>query len=44
MIWLTVPLIIMVIIDIAIIKSRYVQTIIDICNYEEAFNVLGNVK
>ena len=44
MIWIMVPFIIMITLDIAIIKSRYVQTIIDICNYEEAFNVLGNVK
>lgn len=33
-----------VIMDIAIIKTRYKATIEDVCNYEEAFNVLGKVK
>lgn len=35
---------IMVIMDIAIIKTRYQATIEDVCNYEEAFNVLSKVK
>lgn len=35
---------IMIIMDIAIIKTRYEATIEDVCNYEEAFNVLGKVE
>lgn len=35
---------IMVIFDIAIIKTRYQATIEDVCDYEEAFNILGRVK
>ena len=35
---------IMVILDIAIIKTRYQATIEDVCDYEEAFNILGRVK
>jgi hypothetical protein len=34
----------MVIFDIAIIKTRYQATIEDVCDYEEAFNILGRVK
>ncbi|MBQ8519223.1 MAG: hypothetical protein IJ455_06460 [Agathobacter sp.] len=43
-IWEIVPLMIMIIMDIAIIKTRFLWTVVDICNYEEAFNVLGKVK
>lgn len=39
-----VPLLIMIIMDIAIIKTRYLKTVEDTCNYEEQFNVLGKVK
>lgn len=42
--WLIVPLAIMISMDIAIIKTRYLWTIVDACNYEESFNVLGKVK
>lgn len=37
-------LVILLIMDIAILKSRYQITIEYVCNYEEAFNVLGKVK
>lgn len=43
-IWILGFLSIMVIMDIAIIKTRYEATIEDVCNYEEAFNVLGKVE
>lgn len=43
-IWIIVPFSIMVIMHIAIIKTRYEAAITDVCNYEEAFNVLGKVK
>ena len=39
-----VPLLIIIIMDIAIIKTRYLGTIEDTCNYEENFNILGKVK
>lgn len=42
--WYVIPLVIMVIMDIAIIKTRYLWTIVDACNYEEHFNILGKVK
>lgn len=42
--WIMIPLMIMIIMDIAIIKSRYLWTIVDACNYEENFNILGKVK
>lgn len=35
---------IMVILDIVIIKTRHQATIEDVCDYEEAFNILGRVK
>ena len=38
------PILIMIIIDIAIIKTRFLWTVVDTCNYEENFNVLGKVK
>ena len=44
LLWIFVPLAIMIIMDIAIIKTRYLWTIVDACNYEEQFNVLGKVK
>ena len=44
LLWLIVPLAIMFIMDIAIIKTRYLWTVVDACNYEEQFNVLGKVK
>lgn len=37
-------LVILLIMDIAILKSRYQVTIDYVCNYEEAYNVLGKVK
>lgn len=43
-IWIIGFLSILLIFDIAIIKTRYRATIEDVCNYEEAFNVLGKVK
>ena len=42
--WLIAPLAVMIIMDIAIIKTRYLWTIVDACNYEESFKVLGKVK
>ena len=43
-IW-TLPFLgIMIVMDIAIIKTRYQATVEDICNYEEAYNVLGKVR
>lgn len=44
LLWLIVPLVVMIIIDVAIIKTRYLWTIVDACNYEENFNILGRVK
>jgi len=44
LLWLIVPLAVMIIMDIAIIKTRYLWTIVDACNYEESFKVLGKVK
>ena len=41
---LFIPLIPMIIMDIAIIKTRYHASIVDVCNYEEAYNVLGKAK
>lgn len=38
------PLMIMIIMDIAILKTCYKGTIIDAWNYEESFQVLGKVK
>ena len=35
---------IMIVMDIAIIKTRYENTLIDVWNYEEAFRVIGKVK
>lgn len=43
-IWEIVPLMIMIIMDIAIIKTRFLWTVVDTCNYEETFKVLGKVK
>lgn len=43
-IWIIGFLSILLIFDIAIIKTRYYATIEDVCNYEEAYNVLGKVK
>lgn len=43
-IWIIGFLSVMVIMDVAIIKTRYQATIEDVCNYEEAYNVLGKVK
>lgn len=43
-IWESVPFAIMIVLDIAIIKTRYLWTIVDACNYEENFNILGRVK
>lgn len=37
-------LVILLIMDIAILKSRYQVTVEYVCNYEENFNVLGKVK
>lgn len=42
--WYVIPLVIMVVMDIAIIKTRFLWTVVDSCNYEEHFNVLGKVK
>ena len=42
--WYVIPLAIMVVMDIAIIKTRFLWTVVDSCNYEEHFNVLGKVK
>lgn len=39
-----VPLSIMIIMDIAILKTRYKGTMIDAWNYEESYNVLGKIK
>lgn len=39
-----IPMVIMIIMDIAIIKTRYAKTVEDTCDYEENFNVLGKVK
>ena len=39
-----VPILIMVVMDIAIIKTRFLWTVVDTCNYEENFNILGKVK
>ena len=44
LLWLIVPFAVMTIMDIAIIKTRYLWTIVDACNYEESFKVLGKVK
>ena len=44
LLWVIVSLAPMVIMDIAIIKTRYLRTIVDACNYEKQFNVLGKVK
>jgi len=44
LLWLSVPLTIMIIMDIIIIKTRYLWTIVEACNYEESFKVLGKVK
>ena len=35
------PILIMIIIDIVIIKIRFLFTVVDTCNYEENFNVLS---
>lgn len=43
-IWILPFLGIMIVMDIAIIKTRYQATVEDICNYEESFNILGKVK
>lgn len=40
---LLIPMSVMIIMDIAIIKTRYENTLIDAWNYEEAFHVLGKV-
>ena len=42
--WYIIPLVPMIVMDIAIIKTRYHATIMDVCNYEDAYNVLGKVK
>lgn len=42
--WYIILLLPMILMDIAIIKTRYHATIADIYNYEEAYNVLGKVK
>ena len=42
--WYVIPLLIMIIMDIAIIRTRYAKTVEDTCDYEENFNVLGKVK
>ena len=42
--WYIIPLVPMIVMDIAIIKIRYHATIMDVCNYEDAYNVLGKVK
>lgn len=42
--WYVIPLAIMIVMDIVIIKTRFLWTIVDACNYEENFNVLGKVK
>ena len=38
-----IPILIMIILDIAIIKTRFLWTVVDTCNYEENFKVLGKV-
>lgn len=43
-IWIIGFLSVMVIMDVAIIKTRYQSTIEDLLNYEEAYNVLGKVR
>lgn len=43
-IWNGIPLLIMIVMDIAIVRTRYLKTVDDTCNYEEHFNVLGKVK
>ena len=42
--FLGVPILIMIVMDIAIIKTRFLWTVVDTCNYEENFNILGKVK
>lgn len=44
LLWTIIPLMLMIIMDIAIIKTRYLWSIVDACNYEESFKVLGKVK
>lgn len=41
---LGLPVLIMVVMDIAIIKTRFLWTVVDTCDYEENFNILGKVK
>lgn len=43
-IWIIGFLSILLLFDIAIIKTRYQATIQEVCNYEECFNILGMVK
>ena len=38
------PILIMIIIDIAIIATRFLWTVVDTCNYEENFKIFGKVK
>lgn len=44
MFFLGVPVLIMIVMDIVIIKTRFQWTVVDTCNYEENFNILGKVK
>lgn len=37
------PILIMIILDIAIIKTRFLWTVVDTCNYEENFKIFGKV-
>ncbi len=41
--WYVVPLALIIIMDITIIRTRFLWTVVDTCNYEEHFNVLGKV-
>ena len=42
--WDVVPAAIMIIMDIVIIKTRFLWTVVDSCNYEDHFNILGKVR
>lgn len=39
-----VPILILLIMDIAIIKTRFLWTVVDTCNYEENFKIFGKVR
>ena len=37
------PILVMIILDIAVIKTRFLWTVVDTCNYEENYRVFGKV-